>query len=400
MAVNHSIYGGIVQLSGNRVEIEVLNDDLKGESPRALLKAISTDGAVAGGPFIDSKPWTVQQDESGKAIFDFSEYLDAPVDYGFTFPYGESIAVKHPLRAFDLNILAGASYIDNVPASADYGKKLELWQNEANAVSIRILKGGMSQQRQAQYKESGLNFYQDFIQGNKWLTHRPDNQRISYNQPVRLWYLLPGAETVHYQLVLIYWRPGAQSVVTTFDVDLDPDGLYEFVLDPAKLNLPEDITQFTVFLADGYTTIGESRTFIIDPEFYENNTYLFAANSLAGIDDHWFTGAVKLLLNTDGENGIQALDRNATTKDRSVVVTSKSGSRKWSIFPGNRLNVAEMESLQDLLYSKFIWLVWNNQIVPVNLENGEFELTGTMRDLIINDELELVFIEANQNNHF
>lgn len=399
--IDFRIFGGIVQLSGNDVEIEVTNNDIKGESPRALLKAISTDGAVAGGPFIDSKPWTVQPDETGKAIFDFSEYLDAPVDYGFTFPYSEAIAVKHPLRAFDLNILAGGSYIDNVPASETFGKKIEAWQNEANAVSIRILKGGMSQQRQAQYKESGLNFYQDFIQGNKWLTHRPDSQRISYNQPVRLWYLLPETEAVTRQLKVNYITAASSELIElTFDVTLEPDGLYEFILDPAKLQLPEDVTKFTVFQADGYTTIGESRTFIIDPQIYENNTFLFAANSLAGIDDHWFTGAVKLLLNTEGETGIQALDRNATTKDRSVVVTSKTGSRKWSIFPGNRLNVAEMESLQDLLYSKFLWLVWNNQIVPVNLENGEFELTGTMRDLIINDELELVFIEANQNNHF
>ena len=34
--INHSIYGGIVQLSGNLIEIEVTNDDIKGESPRAL----------------------------------------------------------------------------------------------------------------------------------------------------------------------------------------------------------------------------------------------------------------------------------------------------------------------------------------------------------------------------
>lgn len=395
MAITHSIYGGLVQLAGNRVEIEVVNDDVKGESPRALLKATSTDGAVAGGPFIDSREY-----KAGKAVFDFSESLDAPTDLGFTFPYGDQIAVKHPLRAFDIDILAGASYIDNVEASATVGKKFEEWQNEAASVSMRILKGGMSQDRQAQYNEAGLNFYQDYILGNKFLTRRPDNQRISYNQPVRLWYLLPGTEAVTRQMVVIYQQPGALQVVTTFDMTLEPDGLYEFVLDPAKLQLPEDITSFTVFQADGYTTIGESRTFIIDSKPYENNTFLFFANSLAGIDDAWFTGAVKMGLQMEGETGIQALDRTATTRDRSVVVTSKTGSRKWSIFPGNRLNVEEMEALQDLIYSKHIWLVWNGRTVPVNLENGEFDLTDSMRDLLINDELELVFVEAHRNNHF
>jgi hypothetical protein len=316
--------------------------------------------------------------------------------------------VKHPLRAFDIDILAGGSFIDDdpthftplVPETNTFGKKIQLWQDESAAVSMRILKGGVCQDRQGQYNEAGLNFYQDYIQGNKWLTRRPDNQRISYQQPVRLWYLLPGTEPVTRQLVVVYWRPGALSVVTTFDITLEPDGLYEFVLDPAKLNLPEDITQFTVFQADGYTTVGESRTFVVDPKYYDNNTFLFFSNSLAGIDDVWFTGAVKLSLPMEVETGMQTLDRTATTRDRSVVVTSKSGSRKWSIFPGNRLNVEEMEALQDLIYSKFIWLVWNSKIVPVNLENGEFELTDSMRELVINDELELVFTEAHQNNHF
>lgn len=406
--INHSIYGGIVQLSGNKVEIEVTNDDLKGESPRALLKAISTDGAVAGGPFIDSKPWsplTIPIAGSGMAIFDFSEYLDAPVDYGFTFPYGESFAVKHPLRAFDLDILAGGSYIDNVPASATFGKKIEQWQDVANAVSIRILKGGMSQDRQGQYHEACTNFYQDFILGNKFLTHRPNNQRISYNQPVRLWYLLPGTEAVTRALYVSYKLPDGDIVNTMRLITLEPDGLYEFILDPGHWNLPANTTEFTVFQLEDIegsylTLIGEPRTFIIDSTHYENNTFLFFANSLSGIDDTWFTGAVTLGLNIEGETGMQAQDRNATTRDRSVVVTSKSGSRKWSIFPGNRLNVAEMEALQDLLYSKFIWIVWNGKTIPVNLESGEFELTDSMRDLIINDELELVFIEAHRNNHF
>ena len=401
--INHSIYGGIVQLSGNRVEIEVTNDDIKGESPRALLKAISTDGAVAGGPFVDSRDWRpldTPVDGSGKAVFDFSEYLDAPNKYDFTHPYAEAIAVKHPLRAFDIDILAGASYIDNDIESADFGKKIELWQDEAAAVPIRILKGGMSQQRQSEYNEAATNFYQDFIQGNKYLTHRPNFQRISYMQPVRLWYLLPGADPVTRELVVEYTNAADELIELTFEITLDPDGLYEFILDPAKLGLPVDAKQFKVFQRDGETTIGETRTFIIDATYYENNTFLFFANSLSGVDDLWFTGAVKMLITSEGETGIQPLDRNATTRDRSIVETKSTGSRKWSIFPGNRLTSDDMEALQDFIYSKFRWLVWNGRTIPVNLERGEFELTSTMRDLVINDELEFVLTEAHSNNHF
>jgi hypothetical protein len=399
MAVNHSIYGGVVQLSGNRVEIEVTNDDLQGESPRALLKATSVDGAVAGGPFIDSRPWILQDDDSGKAIFDFSEYLDAPTDYNFTFPYGDQTAVKHPLRSFNINILAGASYIDDDDASATFGQKIEAWQT-GTGIAMRILKGGMSQDRQAQYNEAVTNFYTDFIQGNKYLTRRPNNQRICYNQPVRLWYLLPGTEPVERALYIIYTMADGTAGSTMRMVTLDPDGLYEFILDPAHWNLPANTTQFTVFQMEGLTTIGEMRTFIIDQDHYENNTFLFYANSLAGIDDAWFTGAVKLSIGSEGETGMQTLDRTAKTRDRSVVVTSKSASRKWTIIPGNRISVAEIEALQDLIYSKFIWLVWKGKIVPVNLEDGDFDLTDTFRDMVINDELELVFTEAHKNNHF
>ena len=401
--INHSIFGGIVQLSGNLVEIEVTNDDIKGESPRALLQAISTDGAVPGGPFKDSKDWLPLDTPvagSGKAIFEFQEYLDAATDYNFTYPYAEAIAVKHPLRAFDIDILAGASYIDNTAGSETFGKKIEQWQDVAAAVSIRILKGGMSQQRQSQYNEAATNFYQDFIQGNKFLTHRPNFQRISYMQPVRLWYLLPETEPVTRSLVVEYTAADDSIVTLTFEVTLDPDGLYEFILDPAKLGIPADAKQFAVFQFDGETQVGERRTFVIDSAYYENNTFLFYANSLSGIDDLWFTGAVKMLFNSESETGIQQLGRNATTRDRSVIETSSSGARKWSIYPGNRLTPAEIETLQDFIYSKFRWLVWNGKIIPVNLERGEFELTNTMRDLIINDELEFVLIEAHNNNHF
>jgi len=402
--IDFSIYGGIVQLSGNKVEIEVSNDDIKGESPRAMLKATSTDGAVPGGPFEDAREWrplTPTVEGSGKAIFDFQEYLDAPTDYNFTFPYGATYAVKHPLRAFDIDILAGASYIDNDVESATYGQKITAWQEAAEAVSIRILKGGMSQYRQAQYNEDATDFYHDWILANKYLTHRPNNQKVSYNQPIRLWYLLPGETQVTRALYIFYTCADGSNGATMRMVTLDPDGLYEFILDPALWELPANTVQFGFLQMENLTIIGETRVFIIDPQFYsENNTFLFFANSLAGIDDVWFTGAVKLLVNSEAETGIQQLDRNATTRDRSVIETNSTGSRKWSIFPGNRLSVAEIEDLQDFIYSRFRWLVWNGKIVPVNLERGEFELTNTIRDLVINDELEFVFVEAHSNNHY
>lgn len=400
MAVNFQIYGGIVQLSGTKVEIEVTNDAIQGESPRALLRATSIDGAVPGGPFEDSKPWIIQEDGSGKAIFDFAEYFDAPTKYDFTFPWGDDIAVKHPLRAFDIDLLAGCSYIDNVEASATYGKKIELWPDESAAVSIRILKGGLSQFIQSQYNEAGTNFYQDFIQGNKFLTNRPNNQTISYLQPLRLWYILPGTEAVQRKLTIAYTTSDGDGAALMHDITLEPDGIYEFILDPAKVGIPLNTVEFSVFMMESFNTVSESRTFKIDQKNYENSTFLFFSNSKSGIDDAWFTGAIKLLTNSEGETGIQALDRDATTRDRSVVVTSKSASRKWSIFPGNRLSVAEMEYLQDLIYSRFVWLVWNGKTIPVNLEDGEFELTNTMRDMIINDELELVFTEGHKNTYF
>ena len=406
--INHSIYGGIVQLSGNSVEIEVTNDDVKGESPRALLKVISTDGAVAGGPFIDSDEWIIQDDETGLATFDFQEYFDAPVDYGFTFPYGDEIAIKHPLRAFDLSILAGCSYIDNDithytpdnPETNTYGKKIELWQAEENAVPIRILKGGISEYQKSIYNETATNFYQDFIQGNKFLTNRPNNQKIAYDQPLRLWYILPETEQVTRQLIVEYLSAAGETVVLSEDITLDPDGEYEFILDPGKWGIPADAVQMSVYQSAADVQVGEKRTFIFDSKYYENNTFFFFSNSKSGIDDFWMTGAIKTWLPIESKIGIQTLGRKTTTRSRSVVVTGKTGSRKWSVFPGNRLSTEDMEALQDLLYSKFVWIVWNGRTVPVNLEDGDFNLTDTMKDLAINDELELVFTEGHKNSHY
>jgi len=409
--INHSIYGGIVQLSGNSVEIEVTNDDIKGESPRALLKVISIDGAVPGGPWPESKEWLpldTPVEGSGKAIFDFQEYFDAAVKYSFTFPYGDAVAVKHPLRAFDLSLLAGCSYIDNDithytpdnPETNTYGTKMIFWQAVENAVPIRILKGGISQHQKSLYNEAGTNFYQDFIQGNKFLTNRPDNQKIAYDQPLRLWYIIPETEQVLRQLIVEYTDSTGAVTVLSEDITLDPDGEYEFILDPAKWGIPADAKQMSVYQSSGGVQVGEKRTFIFDSKYYENSTFFFFSNSKSGIDDFWMTGAIKTGLPIESKTGIQTLGRDAVTQNRGVVVTGKAGSRKWTIFLGNRLSVDDMEALQDLLYSKNVWIVWKGQTVPVNLEDGDFNLTDTMRDLLINDELELVFNEGHKNSYY
>lgn len=401
MAVNFEIYGGLVQLSGNRIEIEVTIDAVAGESPRALLRATVVETEETDlDPVEDAKEWKIQSDNSGKSIFDFSEYLDIPTTYDFTFPYGNSIAVKHPLRALDVKILAGESHIDNNQQSANYGEKIVSWQNEANAVAVRILKGGMSFDRQAQMHEAGQTFYSLYILGNRFLTHRPDNQIISYNQPVRLWYLLPETVANTRKLKVEYITEAGVTQSVSFDITIDPDGLYEFILDPAKLGIPATAKQYSVYQES--TTgiqIGERRTFIIDQTYYENNTFLFSSNSLSGIDDHWFTGAVKLGTSIDSETGLQTLDRNATTRDRSVLVTKLTGSRKWTLYPGNRLTIEDITKLQDFLLARFKWIVWEGKIIPVNIEPGDFNLTDTTNDLLINDELEIVLTEAHQNSY-
>ena len=402
MAISFSIYGGLVQLAGTQVEIEVSIPaaDYQGESPRALLKATSTDGAVPGGPFIDSKPWALQDDGSYKAVFDFSEYFDAPVDYDFTYPYGDDFAVKHELRAFDLDILAGLSYIDDDSESETYGDKIEAWMDVSEAVSVRMLKGGLSQQTQALYHESGQNFYTDYILGNKFLTNRPAGQRINYNQSLRLWYLLPETEQTTYDLCVDYTTAGGSVNTLKQSVTLDPDGSYEFILDPAKWGVPTDAKQIEVYLDNAGTQVGEKGAFVFDHDYSENNTYLFFSNSKSGIDDVWLTGAVKFGFKTDGDTGEKRLDRTSTQRSRSVVTTKRTGARCWSVFAGNRFNEDDADYMRDLLLSRYVWLVWKGNIIPVSIDTGDYDLTDTFEDMLVNDELEFVLTEAHNDNYF
>lgn len=391
MAVDFTIYGGLVQLSGTTIEIEVTNDDVQGDSPRALLRATSQVDAttgkdqIEGGPFEDSKSWT-----DGMAIFDFSEYFDAPAKFAFTYPGSSTLAIKHPSRAFNLDILAGESHED------ENGDKQENWQDAGNAVAIRILKGGLSQWAQAKYNEAGTNFYEDFILGNKFLTDRPDNQKISPSQPVRLWYLLPGEDPVDYNLVVDYIDAAGDENIVNHAITIDPDGLYEFVVDPASLGLPTGVKQYTIYLADGDTQITDSRTFIIDYSYYTgNNTFVLFSNRYSGIDDAWFTGEVKLIMPHQAETGQQKLDRTATTQDPSLIVTSQTGQRKWTIAPGNRISKQQALHLQDLIYAKHRWLLVDGEIIPVTLESGDKNITDTANP-IYGDQT-LTFVEAHQN---
>jgi len=184
MAVTAQILDGDVQLTGIRSRIKVSG----GVQPantieyKYLLKVIDVDGKLLAPP----DPDAIAPDSAGEAEFNISGIVDQPVKAVFQHPASGPF-VEYPTQAFSVKVQPGETYVDDDPNSENYGEIVEVWGTESSA--FQFLKGGMSQRQIAMFEASDTNFYQTYLMGGKFLTHRPWGDFVHPVQPVKLWFI-------------------------------------------------------------------------------------------------------------------------------------------------------------------------------------------------------------------
>ena len=382
MALTLTIPGGPVQLSGNRVQAEVVTSAVTGELYNLLLKTSSLDGSFPEG--IDA----IEPNADLQSIFDIRNKVTLPIVYSFTWPLTGNVAVEQPQMAKKAALDIGERYtqvVDN--QNIDTVNWAELAANN----EILILRGGVSNHQQAKYNEQNTNFYDEFIAAGRFLTLLPDNMRTSPGQPVKLWFITKEITSQELVLKVDYTNTDGISGTKSLQVIIDPDKMYELCVDPGSLLLDAaEVASYSVYFQKAGVTISGTRSFIIDHASYENNSYLLYANRIGGIDCVWLHGHMKRMFPTESERSQRDARITDTQQRATLEVDWKSGKRKWVINTGYK-SADEMEALTGLFESRNVWLLDGNDIIPVMMEDGDNSYLDTLSEV---NEMDLTFIEA------
>ena len=395
MALQLYIPGGDIQLSGNPIWVKVSGAVIPvgASNYRLLLKITSLDGLLLGTPFA---PDAIYPDANGEALFDISGLVDQPKPPVLNWPVSGLITAT-AATVFNIRLNYGEIYILN-------SVKAENYVAVGPTHEMIILKGGVSDFAMCQYLSPYQSFFNNWINTGKFLTNLPDNQTVSPDQVIKLWFLsnnllgiVPGKWNIRYDFENSgFYNASGDVDFSSFANSGSPNALTEFSVFSYPVDLAEYyatygyVKSFTFWLtrrSDG-VDISERRTFIVDNNYYENNNYLFVSNSFNCIDVLWLKGHVQNSIDITGTEGVKPKGFTSDSKTGSIVSTSRSGRRKWKINSGFK-TTAEMEAMIEVYLAGHLWLLIDGKIIPVLLTNGDKLLGDTMEDLHSTD-LELL----------
>lgn len=384
MALTLTIPGGKTQLSGNRVQAELVTDTLTGDMYNLLLKTTSLDDSFPEG--IDA----IEPDANKKVVFDIRNRVTLPIVYSFTWPLTGAVAIEQPQMAKKVALDIGERYVTVVDSkNVDTVNWSEL---AGEAYQVLILKGGISKHEQAKYNEQNTTFYTEFISAGKFLTLLPLILKIAPGQPVKLWFITKESTSQVLNLKVNYTNLDGTTGTVLIAVTIEPDKMFELCVDAGSLGLNvSTLASYSVSLEKAGIAVSEVRTFTLDHDYFENNTFLLSVNRVGGIDCWWFTGRIISSYPTKSEQSQRDVRTADTQKRPTIEVDYKTGKRKWSINTGYKLK-PEMAAMTALFESQNIWLLNGNDIIPIILEDGDNQYDNTLEDL--DNDIDLNFTEA------
>ena len=329
------VHGGLVHLSGNIIQVTATttSDMMAGKSKYKLAVKVTF-----AGPFGSPAPEEIAPDENLQAVFHINGMINPPDDYDFTFPAVGKFAA-HPLLVRIVTIDIGEVYND------ENGVRIESWRHINTNNVIRVLKGKLRPYELALLNEAGQSFASEYIDGGKFLTNLPNNQKVSDRQEMKLWYLSRWTEdhpaTLHLEVKSDISGPGIPDgapVEYEEDVILIPSGSFEFTINPyffgfnipPGVNMPFDTKalEYTFWLThldgENIVDISERRRFVVDNTYHEKEFVFYYVNPKSGVDCIRLTGEYVEKLPTESEQAYKPIPVGSGTKVASLVTTSAS----------------------------------------------------------------------------
>lgn len=145
-------------------------------------------------------------------------------------------------------------------------------------------------------------------------------------------------------------------------------------------------------------TSDKLRSYKIDRECHTDPTRVHFMNKLGGFDSFTFIGTERLRLVTTGEVYERRRPLGRSARDRGVIDLQKQGQRTLQCSSG-ALTPEEMIWLEELLVSPAVYVERDNELLPVILKNGEFELLNRQKNIHkLNVQLQYSNTGASQRN--
>lgn len=372
MAVTHSLPGGTDYLSGNPIEIVITASAAK-DNHRTAVK-VKCDELISVEQIDEREPIDLVSKHNLQGL------LDEPLPVEFHFPV-TGVASAHAALVLNVDLEIGEIWND------ENGDRQESFTPISD--SLRVLDGKLFQHELAVLNEAGKSFASEYIEGGKFLTSQPNNQKVSIDQYVKLWYLSrwTGAHTVYLMTKITTWDKVGRLPISQEIVLYPTTGLLELSLNPIFQGfapaLRELITGYEVWLEDEAGDVSEHRTYVVDQRVRENQLFGFFRNKFSAVESFWFRGEKEEGLKTDIETAYTALPSGSGTKKASIKTVSNTGSRYIEVNTGV-LKRTEMLGLRDFIQSKERWIIDpdnSTKLIPVYIEGGDFKLNDTRQDI-------------------
>lgn len=237
---------------------------------------------------------------------------------------------------------------------------------------FKVLRGGIDKLSQAMAFRNNAN-HNEFIPGLNFLSNKPDNLKLNYWQPEKLFFVIPmHGFTFNSTWVYVRWnvKNSIGGVISNGEAhmkDMSPGDYFEFLLTPANLGI--DYSDSHVYSIDisvldqNDTIITNKRNYIVDRDSYYNQKFIWFRNTYGAYDC--------VVMKGRGLEGADYSRRKVVSKLPIVPLitdSEKQNDRNVEIknltLNTGFISLAELEWLRELSLSKEIFILWNGIPVP------------------------------------
>ena len=237
---------------------------------------------------------------------------------------------------------------------------------------FKVLRGGIDKLSQAMAFRNNAN-HNEFIPGLNFLTNKPDNLKLSYWQPEKLFFVIPMHDFVYNATwVYVRWnvRNAIGEVISNGEAhlkDMSPGDYFEFLLTPVNLGIDysdNHVYSIDIVVLDQYDAIiANRRNYIVDRDTYYNQKFIWFRNTYGAYDC--------VVMKGRGLEGAEYTMRKVVSKLPVVPLitdSEKQNDRNYEVkkltLNTGYISLAEIEWLRELSLSKEIFILLNGVPVP------------------------------------